>query len=147
MVSLETMHVTQTTYTKQIVCIFYIFLCLKKINPKRINRPTKFMRFTHPPRMFLSTNFLFEKRIGEVTMELFYIRLFIYYIKNNQQKYSMLSNYFSLRCFGRGWIVCFFLSCSTFRFKFKWQLLCKFCTAERNFLLISCFYSYFYKTV
>ena len=30
--------------------------------------------FTHLPKMFLSTDFLFEKRIGHVAMDVLYIR-------------------------------------------------------------------------
>ena len=38
----------------------------------------------HLPRMFLSTNILFEQRIGQFTMDLLWIR-FSFYTKDNQQ--------------------------------------------------------------
>ena len=40
-----------------------------------------------------------KKRIGQVTLDLLYIR-FTYYTKGNQQGFSRLSNCFSLRCLG-----------------------------------------------
>ena len=53
----------------------------------------------HPPRMFPPTDFLFEKRIGLVSMGLLYIIL-TYYTQVNQQECFGLSNWFSLRCLG-----------------------------------------------
>ena len=50
--------------------------------------------FIHLPGMFLSTDILFEQRIGQFAMDLFYIR-FTYYIKDNQQECSRLSNWFA----------------------------------------------------
>ena len=45
------------------------------------------------------STYLYEKRIGQVTSDLFYMR-FPYYTKDNQQGCSTLSNWFSLRCLG-----------------------------------------------
>ena len=51
------------------------------------------------PRMLLSTDNLYEKRIGQVTSDLLYMR-FTYYNTDNQQECSRLSNWFSLWCLG-----------------------------------------------
>ena len=53
----------------------------------------------HLPRWFVSADNLYEKRIGQVTSDLLYMR-FTYYTKDNQQGCSRLSNRFSLWCLG-----------------------------------------------
>ena len=45
------------------------------------------------------TDFLFEKRIRIVSMDLIYI-IFTYYTQDNKQECIKLSNWFSLRCLG-----------------------------------------------
>ena len=50
-------------------------------------------------RMFLSTDYLFEKRIWQVTSDLLYMR-FTYYTKDNQWEAQQL---ILLVVFGRGW--------------------------------------------
>ena len=98
--------------------------------------------FIHLPRMFLFTNFLFEKRIGQVAMDLLYIR-FTYQIKTSQQECSKLANWSSVLCLGPWTKQLPFVHVwwSTFRFMLLNDMLCKFGSVERNFLLISCFYS------
>ena len=53
----------------------------------------------HFPRMFPPTDFLFEKRLGLVSMDLLYI-MFTYYTQDNHPECFRLSNWFSLRCLG-----------------------------------------------
>ena len=87
---------------------------------------------------------LFEKRIGQVTMDFLCIR-FAYLIKDNQQECSGLSNWFSLRCLGMWmdhlppawWPI--------FRLCF-WERICVFKLVEKNFPLVSFLYPCFYVT-
>ena len=51
----------------------------------------------HYPRIFLSTDIIFEQRIGQFTMDLFHIR-FTYETQDNPQKCSGLMNWSSLWC-------------------------------------------------
>ena len=59
----------------------------------------KVSTFVHLPMMFLSTDFLPEKRIVLVTMNILYI-IFTYWAQDNQQGYFKVSNWFSLRFLG-----------------------------------------------
>ena len=81
------------------------------------------------PMMFLSADFLSEKRIWLVTMDLLYIRL-TYYIQDNQQGCFRLSSWFPLWCLGTDlppvWLF-------TFRFVSKGCLVCKFDIMMRIF--------------
>ena len=43
----------------------------------------------HLPRMFLPTSYFYEKRIGQITPDLLYMR-FTYYTKDNQQGWLSL---------------------------------------------------------
>ena len=95
--------------------------------------------------MFLSTDYLFEKKIQleEVTSDLPYKRL-IYYSKDNQQGCSRLSNLFSLQCLGPWMNHLPPVWWSTCRFRiviFSWRK--SFIWWKGTFLLISCFYSCF----
>ena len=53
----------------------------------------------------LSTDYIYETLIGQVTPDLLFTR-FTCCIKDNQQGWSRLSNWFSLGVWGRGWTTC-----------------------------------------
>ena len=96
--------------------------------------------FIRLPRMFLSKYFLFEKGTWQITTGLLYIR-FTYQTKDNQQECSRLIILFScvvLRAayepLASSMVVHFWI------FNSKWQLVSKYGTMERNFVLISCPY-------
>ena len=59
----------------------------------------------HLPKLFPPTDFLFQKGIGLVSMDLLYI-IFTYYTQDIQQECFRLNNWFSLRCLGP-WMVQF----------------------------------------
>ena len=81
-----------------------------------------FLHF-HLPRMFLCTEVLFEKLIGQVNKDILY-HIFIYQTNDNQQGCSRLSNWFSLRCLGPWMNYLPPVWWSTFRFSFLNKCWC-----------------------
>ena len=97
---------------------------------------------TYPPLwVFLSTDYLRKKRIGQVTSDLLYM-IFIYYTKDNQQGSSRLSNWFSLRCLGPWMNHLPPVWWSTFRCQLVWMFDIWW---EWIFILISCLLCMFKK--
>ena len=62
---------------------------------------TLLLHFTTSSGCFCPRTIYAKNRIGQFTTDLLYIR-FTYYNKDNEQEWSMLSNWFSLRIWGRG---------------------------------------------
>ena len=99
--------------------------------------------FFHLPRMFLSTDFLFEKWVGLV----FWTPSISYW----HNKLSIISRRVSglatdslCSVWGFEWTTCLPCGGPILGYDSKRQLVCKFDMVERNFLLMFCFYHCLY---
>ena len=78
------------------------WLCLLTGSMKWLMRRKRFLHISAYLGCFRPRNIFSKNRIGQVGSDLLYMR-FPYYTKDDHQGWSWLSNWFSLRCLGRGW--------------------------------------------